>query len=107
MLRTCGALPENAFGLASEAAWARFMEESLPALREGGWQIGFDEEFRHHSLRVDAWEADLVASDSGWFNLDMGIIVEGDRLPLAPLLASLFQRDSRWLETVDGEDHGA
>ncbi len=101
VLRACGALPENAYGLESEAAWARFMEESLPALRAEGWQVGFEEEFRHHSLRVDAWEADLVASDSGWFNLDMGIIVEGERLPLAPLLASLFQRDSRWMETVD------
>lgn len=69
VLRACGALPENAYGLESEAAWTRFMEESVPALREAGWQIGFDEEFRHHSLRVDAWEADLVASDSGWFNL--------------------------------------
>jgi SNF2 family DNA or RNA helicase len=29
----------------------------------------------------------------------MGIVVEGERLPLAPLLASLFQRDTRWLES--------
>lgn len=101
ILRACGASPENAYGLVGEAAWADFMQESLPLLREEGWQVEFDEEFRHHSLRVDAWEADLVASDSGWFNLDMGVIVEGERLPLAPLLASLFQRDSRWLETVD------
>ena len=28
----------------------------------------------------------------------MGIIVEGRRLPLAPLLASLFRRDARWLD---------
>ena len=30
----------------------------------------------------------------------MGIIVEGQRLPLAPLLASLFRRDARWLDGV-------
>ena len=101
LLRACGALPENAYGLENEAAWAGFMQISLPALRADGWQVEFDEEFRHHSLRVDAWEADLTASDGGWFNLDMGIVVEGQRLPLAPLLASLFQRDARWLETVD------
>ncbi len=51
-------------------------------------------------LTVDAWEAELVESEpgSGWFDLDMGIIVEGQRLPLAPLLAALFRRDPRWLD---------
>ena len=77
------------------------MQTALPALREAGWLIEFDEEFRHHALQVDAWEADLVPSENGWFDLDMGVIVDGERLPLAPLLASLFKRDARWLETVE------
>jgi hypothetical protein len=49
-------------------------------------------------LEVDGWEADLIESEHGWFDLDMGILVEGERLPLAPLLAGLFHRDARWLE---------
>ncbi len=101
MLRTWGCLPGSAYGLRSEAAWGDFMQTALPALREAGWLIEFDQEFRHHVLRVDAWEADLVPSENGWFDLDMGVIVDGERLPLAPLLASLFKRDARWLETVE------
>ncbi len=101
VLHTFGCPPEHAFGLESEAAWVGLMQNELPVLRKAGWQIEFDPEFRHHALQVDAWEAELLPSENGWFDLDMGIIVDGERLPLAPLLASLFQRDARWLETVE------
>ncbi len=101
VLSACGCLPGNAYGLECEAVWPDFMQTVLPVLREAGWQIEFDEEFRHHALQVDAWEADLLPSENGWFDLDMGVIVDGERLPLAPLLASLFKRDARWLETVE------
>ena len=101
VLSACGCLPRNAYGLECEAAWPDFMQTVLPVLREAGWQIEFDEEFRHHALQVDAWEADLLPSENGWFDLDMGVVVDGERLPLAPLLASLFKRDARWLETVE------
>ena len=101
LLRTCGCLPGSAYGLTSEAAWPHFMQTVIPVLREAGWRIEFDEEFRHHALQVEAWEADLVPSENGWFDLDMGVIVDGERLPLAPLLASLFKRDARWLETTE------
>jgi len=99
-LHTFGSPPENAYGLANEAAWTAFMQEKLAVLREAGWQIEFDEDFRHHALEVDAWDAELLEVDNGWFDLDMGIFVEGERLPLAPLLASLFRRDARWLDAV-------
>ena len=52
---------------------------------------------------MDGWDAELYESDNGWFNLDMGIIVEGERLPLAPLLANLFRSDPRWLEVAELE----
>ena len=58
---------------------------------------------KHHVIEVDGWEADLFEADNGWFNLDMGVMVEGERLPLAPLLANLFRTDPRWLEAVELE----
>jgi superfamily II DNA or RNA helicase len=99
-LHTFGAPPDGAYGLSCETDWWAFMHDSVPALRSAGWQIEFSNSFRHHVLEVEAWEAELVESESGWFNLDMGIIVEGARLPLAPLLAALFKRDTRWLDPV-------
>ncbi len=99
-LYTYGSPPDNAYALASEASWDAFMQDALPRLREAGWQVEFDDDFRHHALHVDAWEAELNEADGGWFDLDMGIIVEGQRLPLAPLLAALFRRDARWTDST-------
>jgi superfamily II DNA or RNA helicase len=96
-----GCLPEAMYALSSENRWPDFMQNGCQALRAAGWEIEFDEEFRHHALRVEAWEAELVASGNGWFDLYMGIVVEGERLPLAPLLAFLFRHDTRWLDTAE------
>ena len=99
-LDTFGRPPEGVFGLAGEDAWSIFMRDGRDALRAAGWQVEYPDDFRHHLLEVDGWEADLVASDNGWFALDMGIIVDGQRLALAPLLAALFRRDARWLDSA-------
>ncbi|MBL8394335.1 MAG: DEAD/DEAH box helicase [Candidatus Accumulibacter sp.] len=98
VLHTFGRPPDNAYGLARESRWPEFMREELAYLRDAGWQIDCAADFRHRLLDIEAWDADLFESDNGWFELDMGIIVEGERLPLAPLLAALFRRDGRWLE---------
>ncbi len=98
VLQTFGRPPDNAYGLAMESRWPAFMRQEIAYLRGTGWQIDFADDFRHRLLEVEAWQADLVESENGWFDLDMGIIVEGERLPLAPLLASLFRRDGRWLD---------
>lgn len=100
-LHTFGSPPEGLYGLADAAAWTAFMRDTLPRLRSTGWQVEFPEDFRHHVVEVDGWDAELVESENGWFDLDMGILVEGERLALAPLLAGLFRRDARWLETHD------
>ncbi|MCL2523951.1 MAG: DEAD/DEAH box helicase [Betaproteobacteria bacterium] len=97
-LFTFGSAPEGLYGLADEAAWTPFMQTAIDQLRQDGWQVEFADDFRHHIIEVDGWEADLYETGNGWFDLDMGIIVEGERLPLAPLLAELFRRDPRWLE---------
>ncbi|MBL8416076.1 MAG: DEAD/DEAH box helicase [Propionivibrio sp.] len=95
-----GGFAPAAYGLESEAAWAGFSTDLAPKLRAAGWQVVVASEFRHHVLSVESWDAELTESEAGWFGLDMGIVVDGERLPLAPLLHSLFRSDGRWL---DGE----
>ncbi len=87
-----------AYGLESEADWARFSGDIAPKLRAAGWQVIVASDFRHHVLSVESWDAELTESEAGWFGLDMGIVVDGQRLPLAPLLHSLFRSDGRWLD---------
>ena len=87
--------------LPSEQAWEPFMSQVLPLLTKAGWAIDMPQGFRHHVLEVDAWDAEITETESGWFELDMGILVQGRRLSLAPLLSALFHRDSRWLAGLD------
>ncbi len=89
--------PPRLWGLESPAHWPQFMTEHLPALRTAGWQVDLPSDFRHLVLEVDDWEAEIAEDAGGWFNLDMGIVVEGQRLALAPLLYELFRSDPRWL----------
>ncbi|MCA1978363.1 MAG: DEAD/DEAH box helicase, partial [Thiobacillus sp.] len=94
------ALPfdEPVFGLESEAAWPGFMRQALPRLREAGWTVELPPDFRHHLVEAEAWEADFDDTGNGWLTLDLGVVIDGRRLPLAPLLYELFQRDPRWLD---------
>jgi superfamily II DNA or RNA helicase len=85
-------------GLAGEERWPAFLSVGVPALREAGWEVVIPPAFRHHILAVEAWDAEFGEAEAGWFSLDMGIVVEGRRLPLAPLLHHLFQEDPRWLD---------
>ncbi len=100
VLDTFGRPPEGIYGLAEENAWNAFMQQGRETLRAAGWQIELPDDFRHLLLEVEGWEANLVDSGNGWFDLDMGIVVEGHRLALAPLLATLFRRDPRWLDSL-------
>ncbi|HEX5392371.1 MAG TPA: DEAD/DEAH box helicase [Rhodocyclaceae bacterium] len=94
--------PNTALVLGNEQAWADFMVTAIPRLQdEDEWEVLIPAQFRHHALAVDAWEADFDEDAAGWFNFNMGVVVEGRRLPLAPLLADLFQRDNRWLEALE------
>ncbi len=90
--------PPNIYGLESPAHWPEFMAEHLPALRDAGWQIQVAAAFRHLVLEAEDWDAELSEDVGGWFNLNMGVVVQGQRLPLAPLLYDLFHSDARWLD---------
>ncbi|WP_303786205.1 DEAD/DEAH box helicase [Azovibrio restrictus] len=95
-----GKRPAKLYGLASEADWPDFMAEGLPRLQAAGWRVDFPPAFRHHYWEVEAWDAQVQEGSGDWLDLDMGVVVEGQRLPLAPLLADLFHRDPRWLDAI-------
>jgi len=41
-------------------------------------------------LEAEAWEADFEDDGNGWLSLNLGVVLEGQRLPLAPLLYDCF-----------------
>ncbi len=94
------------FALENEKAWPLFMQQAVPQMQASGWEIVIPQGFRHHVLEVEAWEAEFDEQEDGWFSLNMGIVVNGRRLPLAPMLHALFKIDPRWLDASQLEKMG-
>src|SRR5208283_3986308 len=65
---------------------------------KAGWKVVIPRGFLHNVLEVEAWEGEFEEEEEGWFSLNMGIVVNGQRLPLAPMLHELFKTDPRWLD---------
>jgi SNF2 family DNA or RNA helicase len=99
-LRQSDALPADVgehFELPSDAAWLRFIEQQLPQLRAEGWQIELRPEFHFNLKSIDDWYAEVHEAPSAeWFDLELGIEVEGQRISLLPILLQAI-RHTPWL----------
>lgn len=74
-----------------DADWWRLVHEGLPALRAEGWSIVVAAGFRHQVIEAtEDWEASLGAAGA-WFSLELGIMVDGRRIPLLPVLAEALR----------------
>ena len=103
-LRQSEALPESAgeaYEQPSETAWLQFIREHLPALRAEGWQIRMQPDFQFNLAQVDDWYAEVEEDpEQTWFDLELGIEVEGQRISLLPILLQAI-RQKPWL--LNGE----
>ena len=98
----------------SAQQWQQFLDQELPRLQEAGWIIQRDEAFALQFLHTDTLELD-VGEQGGWFDLSIGLEIDGQRMNLIPALADLIDEidspealpdtesvlldigDSRWL----------
>ena len=84
----------GALELPCQAAWLAFVREELPRLRADGWRVRIDGDFRYDLADVDEWYADLDEGEqdgSGWFDLELGVVVAGERHALLPLLLEMIR----------------
>jgi superfamily II DNA or RNA helicase len=83
-----------AFGFAEgQRDWPNFVYDAVPQLERDGWRIEFEDGFRHHVVDgASEWTAELEEGSGWWFSLDLGIVVEGERVALLPVLSSLLTR---------------
>ncbi|WP_312168457.1 DEAD/DEAH box helicase [Stutzerimonas kunmingensis] len=100
-LRQSLALPKESaemFQLPGEDAWLRFVQEQLPELRRQGWQIDIHPGFAYDLTAIDSWYAQIDESaDEDWFDLDLGIIVNGQRIGMLPVLLRLIRQNPQLL----------
>jgi hypothetical protein len=94
---------------APEAVWLPFLTREAPMLRQEGWQIDIDPDFRWQLAEIEGWEGEVVPAGAGWFDLDIGIRVNGQRIALLPLLLAMLKRLGRneTPETLLAADPGA
>ena len=73
--------------------WVQFNHAELPKLAREGWRISFAEDYPYRVARADeAWKLEVTESGIDWFELDLGIEVDGQKVPLLPVLLDLFNR---------------
>ena len=83
-------------------AWLAFMLESVPALQSQGWSVAIAEDFPYRLAKADDWYGDLETDRrQGWFNLRMGVVVNGKHVNLLPALVRYLQT------TLAGGDQAA
>ncbi|HYD68040.1 DEAD/DEAH box helicase, partial [Azospirillum sp.] len=73
--------------------WRDFLVTHVPALRAEGWSVEADADVG--ARIVEAGDAVAVAvrdAGDGWFDLDVGVEIDGARRPLLPILAMLVDR---------------
>ena len=82
----------GALVLPSQAAWLQFGLRGQQALRDQGWSIEYGPNYRFDVSLVDDWSADIAETpDSAWFELDLGIVIHGQRVALLPVLVQLIR----------------
>ncbi|MCL5946095.1 MAG: DEAD/DEAH box helicase [Planctomycetes bacterium] len=74
-------------------SWQKWMDGPMKALAAKGWIIEYDESCKLRRAVVEDWFMDTTvtdASDQKWFNVDLGIIVDGARISLIPILRKIL-----------------
>ncbi|MHA3738751.1 DEAD/DEAH box helicase [Pseudomonas sp. Eth.TT006] len=84
--------PGEKFDLPDDSAWLTFAQNGIPLLREAGWQIDVSGNFDFNVEPIEHWYAE-VEEESGrqWFDLQLGIVVNGERHSLLPIFLHLLR----------------
>ncbi|MFC0253631.1 DEAD/DEAH box helicase [Massilia consociata] len=102
----------GALVLPTDAAWVDFARHGAARLRAAGWRLEFGASYRYDLLEAQEWYAELNEEGEGagaWFALELGVLVDGRRHSLLPLLLEMIREaprdfDAAALAAHDDED---
>ncbi|MFH0301054.1 SNF2-related protein [Bradyrhizobium sp. 31Argb] len=91
-------------------AWLDFLEFGLPELRAEGFDVLVDDDFPYRLAQSEGvFDAELESSGIDWFELALGVEIDGERRDLAPVLAALVATPSftpdRIKQLAEAGDH--
>ncbi|MEF2278589.1 DEAD/DEAH box helicase [Deinococcus sp. YIM 134068] len=77
------------YAFANEGDWQRFLTTDLPKLEAKGFRVEVDPSFPYRYAEVEDWYGE-AGEEGGWFTLELGVVVDGERVSLIPILVSLI-----------------
>lgn len=69
---------------------------AVPRLEAAGWRVSVADDYAYRLVKEVSWQASLHPREDdddapGWFDLDLGVVVEGERHDLLPALIDLLE----------------
>ncbi|HSH14823.1 MAG TPA: DEAD/DEAH box helicase, partial [Verrucomicrobiae bacterium] len=85
----------NALACRHEDEWLMFVHHDVPELRRQGWDIEVHESFQLRIVEPESWYTDAEAESGGndWFGVELGIVVDEQKVNLLPILLELFRKN--------------
>lgn len=103
--RQSKALPDTAgemLQMPDDQAWLEFARQGIGALREAGWEVEIKPDFAFNLHDIDDWYADVEeAPGHEWFDLELGIVVNGQRHSLLPIVLHLLRSNPELLRASE------
>ncbi|HYH22941.1 MAG TPA: DEAD/DEAH box helicase, partial [Azospirillum sp.] len=87
--------------------WQDVLSTHVPAWRAAGWTVEVGTDFGTRIVEPgSAVEVAVRDAGDGWFDLDVGVEIDGERRPLLPILAKLVDRGGMAAaRVIDGRAH--
>ena len=84
--------------LEDPVGWFEFARDLLPRLEAEGWRIERDENFRFRIAEPEDWYSDAAAqSGNQWFEVELGVVLEGQKINLLPVIIKFLQMNPQLL----------
>lgn len=85
-------------------AWMGFIDENAPALEAAGIRIEMAEDFPFHLAEAEDWFIEVLEDElegnGDWFDLDLGVVIDGLRTSLVEPLARLIAARPKILDEL-------
>jgi superfamily II DNA or RNA helicase len=80
---------DSLYAFRNEADWQGFLTRTVPKLEARGFRVEIDPSFPYRFAEVEDWYGE-AEEQGGWFTLELGVSVDGERFSLIPILVSLI-----------------
>ncbi len=85
-------------------SWLLFLEQAVPELKAAGMRVEIGDDFPYHLSEAEDWFIEVLEDEAGsngdWFDLDLGVVIDGQRISLVEPLARLIANRPLLLEEL-------